>query len=84
MPTIHTVKNIQFDKTFMVLTVDNKTYKIKLSDVSPKLTKAPDKIRNDFQISSSGYGIHWPGIDEDLSIDGLIKRATKPVLIKLN
>ncbi len=81
MPTLHKVKSIRFDKAFMVLTVDNKTYKIKLSDVSPKLTKAPDKIRNDFKVSSSGYGIHWPQIDEDLSIDALIKRATKPLLL---
>ncbi|MGZ8443163.1 MAG: DUF2442 domain-containing protein, partial [Candidatus Binatia bacterium] len=21
----------------------------------------------------SGYGIHWPDLDEDLSIDGMIK-----------
>ena len=28
--------------------------------------------RNNFEVSPSGYGIHWPLIDEDLSIDGLI------------
>jgi len=27
-------------------------------------------------VSPSGYGIHWPELDEDLSIDGMIK-ATK-------
>jgi hypothetical protein len=26
-----------------------------------------------FEISPSGYGIHWPDLDEDLSIDGMIK-----------
>ena len=61
----------------MLLTVDDKNYKIKLSDISSKLAKASDKIRNDYKISTSGYGIHWAQIDEDLSVDGLIKRGTK-------
>jgi hypothetical protein len=26
-----------------------------------------------FEVSPSGYGIHWPELDEDLSIDGMIK-----------
>ncbi len=58
----------------MILNVDDKVYKIKLSDVSPKLTKASDQLRNDFIISASGYGIHWPQLDEDLSIDGLTNK----------
>lgn len=28
--------------------------------------------RNTYEISPSGYGIHWPLIDEDISIDGLL------------
>ncbi|MFI5222153.1 MAG: DUF2442 domain-containing protein, partial [Bacteroidia bacterium] len=30
--------------------------------------------RGNFEISPSGYGIHWSLIDEDLSINGLIKK----------
>jgi hypothetical protein len=75
----HKIKNIRFDKGYMFLTVDKKIYKIKLSDVSTKLSKASDKARNDFKISASGYGIHWTKLDEDLSVDGLIKQATKPL-----
>ena len=79
MPTLHKIKNIRFDKGFMLLTVDNKAYKIKLSDVSTKLIKTSDKVRNDFKISASGYGIHWTQIDEDLSVDALISKAIKPL-----
>ena len=25
-----------------------------------------------FEISTFGYGIHWPLLDEDMSIDGLL------------
>jgi hypothetical protein len=73
----HKIKNIRFDKGYMFLTVDGKTYKIKLADVSAKLNKASEKARIDFKVSASGYGIHWAQLDEDLSVDGLIKQAKK-------
>jgi hypothetical protein len=25
-----------------------------------------------FEISPSGYGVHWPGLDEDLSVQGFL------------
>jgi len=31
-----------------------------------------------YEISPSGYGIHWPLIDEDLSIDGLLGVKHRP------
>jgi hypothetical protein len=36
---------------------------------------ATEAERNFYKISPSGYGIHWPAIDEDLSIKGLINLA---------
>jgi hypothetical protein len=47
-----------------------------MADVSEKLAKATDKERLDYKISPSGYGIHWIQLDEDLSINGLL-RLTK-------
>lgn len=75
----HKIKNVSFEKGFMLLTVDDKTYKIRLSSVSKKLIKASDSVLNDYRISPSGYGIHWPQIDEDLSINALINRAAKRI-----
>ena len=28
-------------------------------------------MRERIEVSPSGYGLHWPEVDEDLSIDGL-------------
>ena len=28
--------------------------------------------RANFQISSAGYGIHWPDLDEDLGVEGIL------------
>src|SRR4051812_38396633 len=33
----------------------------------PRLTKATPKQLQNFEISPSGYGIHWPDLDEDIS-----------------
>jgi len=69
----HKIQKVEFDKDFLILKVDNKFYELKLKDISSKLLKASKKEREAFKIICAGYGINWPLIDEDLSIDGLIK-----------
>ena len=59
----------------MIFTVDGQAYRVDLSSVSSLLANAKDSARRSYSISPSGYGIHWPEIDEDLSIDGLIAAA---------
>jgi hypothetical protein len=41
-------------------------------DISKRLAEASIEEREKYEISPAGYGIHWPLIDEDLSVDGLI------------
>jgi hypothetical protein len=48
---------------------------IPINKVSKKLEAANEIQRNFFKISPSGYGIHWPLIDVDLSIDHILKVA---------
>ena len=38
----------------------------------PRLAKASSQALNNFEISPSGYGIHWPDMDEDISIKSFI------------
>ena len=42
---------------------------------SQKLARATPAQRTAAELSPGGYGIHWPAIDEDLSIAGLVKRS---------
>jgi hypothetical protein len=74
---IHRVERIIFAGSRMLLTVDGKAYSCALADISERLAHARDFERNEYEVSPSGYGIHWPLVDEDLSIDGLL-RAAKP------
>lgn len=34
--------------------------------------------RLDFVISSAGYGIHWPQLDEDIAVEGLLLGKNPP------
>lgn len=38
----------------------------------PRLAHASPAERADFELLGDGQGIHWPGVDEDVSIMGLL------------
>jgi hypothetical protein len=63
------------------VTVTKDTLSINLSDgrtISvpmswfPRLVHATVAERNNWRLIGKGHGIHWPDIDEDISIEGLI------------
>ena len=41
----------------------------------PRLNKATRAERENYEIGPAGMGIHWPDIDEDLSVAGLMAGA---------
>jgi hypothetical protein len=67
----HDVQMIDFAGTDMFLKVDGRVYRVDVSSVSPRLADADQGSRRCYSVSPSGYGVHWPHIDEDLTIDGL-------------
>jgi hypothetical protein len=73
MLATHTIGVVSFVKNSLCLQIDGHEVKIPLEKISKKLLSANEIQRNLFKISPSGYGIHWPLIDEDLSIDSLLK-----------
>lgn len=44
----------------------------------PRLAAATPHQRNRWQLIGHGIGIHWPDIDEDLSIEGLLHGTRSP------
>ena len=76
----HDIERIEFAEDRMLLKVDGKGYSYELAKISAKLLKASNTERERHQFSPSGYGIHWPLLDEDLSIDGLLGiKHTPPI-----
>jgi hypothetical protein len=80
MDKVHKVEEISFRGTTMFLRVDGRDYEVDISSQSQRLASATLAQRQNFVVSPSGYGIHWPDLDEDLSVDGLIGVKHRPPL----
>lgn len=74
MIATHVIQDISFDQDAMSLNIDGKSITILLDKISSKLKSANSMQRSFFKISPSGYGIHWPLIDEDLSVEAILKQ----------
>jgi hypothetical protein len=74
----HKVEKVTIEKGILSLSVDGRSLQINLEDVSGILANAKEEEQQTFEVSPSGYGIHWPLIDEDISIDGLLGIEHKP------
>ncbi len=41
----------------------------------PRLAEATESQRKNWRLIGRGHGIHWPDIDEDISVAGLLRGA---------
>ncbi len=74
MIATHNIEKVSFEANMMTLQIDGKVLILNLDKLSPKLLKASKIEREQYKISPSGYGIHWPLIDEDISIEAILKK----------
>lgn len=44
----------------------------------PRLLHATAAQRGNWQLLGDGEGIHWPDVDEDLSVEGLLRGSPSP------
>jgi len=65
------------DDLLVVELEDGRTISVPLAWY-PRLLHASQKDRDDWQVAGGGFGIHWPTIDEDLSVDGLLRGVPAP------
>jgi hypothetical protein len=71
----HTVNDLQFENEEMLITIDGQPLRLSLDLISQRLMEATPQQRQHFEISASGYGIYWPDVDEDLSVEGLLRSS---------
>ena len=57
----------------LVLLLQDRSIIVPWGKCSAKLAAASEKVRMEAELSPGGYGVHWPLLDEDLSVHGLIK-----------
>ncbi|BBL69536.1 DUF2442 domain-containing protein [Methylogaea oryzae] len=51
--------------------VDGRTISVPLA-WSWRLSEASEEQRRNFEILGDGQGIHWPELDEDISVEGML------------
>lgn len=74
------VADVSFDNdSLSVRLKDGRTISVPLTWY-PRLFHATVEQRANWKIGGGGYGIHWPGIDEDISTEGLLRGAPAPRL----
>jgi hypothetical protein len=56
---------------------DGRTIRVPLA-WSWRLSDATPEQRATFRLIDDGYGIHWPAVDEDLSIRGMLDGISRP------
>ena len=64
--------NVKYTNESLVVDLrDGRTISVPLAWF-PRLLQADQKQLNNWELLGDGEGIHWPEIDEDLSVSGLL------------
>ncbi len=72
IPSMALAKSVDFDQTMMrVAFTDGRILCVPLAWF-PVLRDASPEQRAHYEIGGGGVGLHWPDLDEDLSIAGLM------------
>lgn len=72
------VKDVRLNEDVLsVDLMDGRTISVPLAWY-PRLLHATAEQRNNWKVAGAGFGIHWPDLDEDLSVEGLLRGAPAP------
>ena len=67
------VEGIDFDDQYLHARLrDGRTISVPLSWY-PRLLHATPEQRRNYKLDADGYAIHWPDVDEDLHVEGLLR-----------
>ena len=68
-------KAIETTLEALIVIMEKGTVSIPWEKCSERLARASQVERSRAELSPSGYGIHWPLIDEDLAVGPLLRGA---------
>jgi hypothetical protein len=68
-------KAIQTTSEALIIVMESGSVSIPWAKCSDRLAHASQAERDRTELSPSGYGIHWPLIDEDLAVGPLVRSA---------
>lgn len=74
----HRIRTVSFDADHLIVALlDGRTVSAPLARY-PRLQEASLPQLAAWEIIGGGHGIHWPQLDEDLSIEGLLAGCPAP------
>lgn len=82
MVTLARVLNVAVtDDTLSVDLEDGRTVSVPIGWY-PRLANGAPAERANLQITGAGYGVHWPDLDEDIGVEGLLlgKRSSESAI----
>lgn len=72
------VESVDFSEDFLVVGLrDGRRISVPI-EWYPRLARASESERSNWEICGGGYGIHWPELDEDLNTEGFLRGAPAP------
>ena len=63
---------VEFQDSYLFLKLDDGREIRTLLQLYPALERANKQQRENFRLIGEGTGIHWPDLDEDLSVEGIV------------
>lgn len=69
--------SIEVTSGALIVTTDFGPVAIPWERCSGRLAKASPQERSRAELSASGYGIHWPLLDEDLAVGPLLRNMAR-------
>lgn len=73
MAELRHIKDVQIVGKTLKAMIDGVSYTFDLTRHSQRLANATPEQCAHVEFTPIDFGIHWPDVDEDLSIDGLIR-----------
>ena len=71
----HSFRTLETTPEALIVVLDSGPVSIPWEMCSERLAHASQAERDRAELSPSGYGIHWPLIDEDLAVGPLVRTA---------
>jgi hypothetical protein len=71
----HSAEIVGNDGTCLDMVIDGTLFRIRLATCSRRLSEATPAQRMNLDLARIGIDIHWPDVDEDLSVDYLMTKA---------
>jgi hypothetical protein len=73
MAELRNIKDVRIVGKLLTARIDGVEYTFDLSRHSKRLANATAEQCANVDFAPTDFGIHWPDVDEDLSIDGMIR-----------